>query len=123
MPTIIKQRIHLNLITNPTQLLLLISNLKRHRPLPVPFSLLESPRVHVPCLGVHYLPLAVGLVGLPFARVGVAVCVGHGAVAGFGAGGEVAGVGVAGEGDEGAGAVGDAVLEAEGGVGGAEVGS
>jgi type IV secretory pathway TrbL component len=109
MPTIEKQRIHLLLIANLAQPLLLIRHLKAHHPLPMALPLLKPPCIHIPGLGVYHLALAVGLVGGPGAGVGVAVGVAHGAVAVLEAGAEGAGVGVAGEGDGGAGPVGAAV--------------
>lgn len=102
MPAIVKQRVHLALVADLTQLHLFVRDLKRHGALAVALALFEAARVHVARFGVDHLALAVGLAGFPFAGVGVAVGVGHGALAGLDSGDEIAGVGVAGEGNDGA---------------------
>lgn len=123
MPARIKQRILLAFVANLAQLQFFVRNLKLHRALSVPFPLPEPPSVCVPSLCIYHGALPVRLVGSPLPRIGVAVRVGHSAVAGFAICDEVAGVGVARESDVGAVTVGTAALKGDGEVVPAEIGA
>ena len=123
MPAEAEHRIHILLVADPAQHLLLVRDVVPHDALAVAEALLPPAREDVACFGVGHGAVAVGLVEGPVARVGVAVGVVHRAVgAGLAAAAIGARVGGAGEGDVGSLAVGAAVGEGDGEVGVGEVG-
>lgn len=81
MSTIVEQCIDLTFVADVAQLHLFVRNLENHRSLTVSFPLLEAACVDVAGFCVDHLTLAIRFVIFPFARVGVAVCVIHRALA------------------------------------------
>lgn len=122
MSTIIKQRIDLVLVADATQVLLLVRDFEDHRALAEALAHPKPPGINVASLAVDHAALAVRGVVTPFAAVGVAVGIGHGALVVLVAGNIFTVVGVAVEGDYHAWAVRAAAFEGHGIVGVAEVG-
>lgn len=100
VPAVVKQGVHLFFIAYVTHGHFLVRHLKLHRPLAVPFPLLEPTDIDVSRFGVDHLALPVRLVRMPLSRISVTVRVRHGTQSTNAAGDKIARVCVAGHGDQ-----------------------
>lgn len=99
MPTLIEQRVHFFLVADPTELHILVGDLKLHRSFAVTLSLAKPANVHVSCFRIDHFALAVRLVVFPLTRVCVTVGKGHDSVPRHGPRNELSRVGISRHGD------------------------
>lgn len=80
VPAEAEDGVHVLLVADPTQHLLLVCDVELHDALAVAESLFPAAREDVARFGVHHRALTVGLVVVPVSRISVSVGILHGAV-------------------------------------------